>query len=286
MADRILRQKGLVVRHGAIELIEHWAIALSGLLLVLSGMFEMPMANRYYVSSIPGLAWSGDYIVSLKVHYAASIVFIAAALFHVVYHGLRGDLGMIPQKGDLRMSVKVIRSFFGGGEEPPFHKYLPEQRLAYIAMAVIIAMLILSGLVKTYKNIYAPDLSYGVVLWATWTHNIFFVLFLLAFLAHMAAIALKPNRPLVRGILSGAVRLDYASHRHPLWIAEIEAVEKKPAVERAGESPPEATETAVDETAPAPPAGTTAETSQEQAGAERGEAEGSVNNPNRKGESS
>ena len=27
--------------------IEHWAIALSGLALLLSGLFEMPMANRY-----------------------------------------------------------------------------------------------------------------------------------------------------------------------------------------------------------------------------------------------
>jgi cytochrome b subunit of formate dehydrogenase len=115
-----------------------------------------------------------------------------------------------------------MKSFFGTGKEPPFHKYLPEQRLAYVGMAAIIAMLIVSGLVKTYKNIYAPDISYAVVLWATWVHNIGFVLFVLAFLAHMAAIVLKPNRPMLRGILTGAVRLDYAEHRHPLWIDELE----------------------------------------------------------------
>jgi cytochrome b subunit of formate dehydrogenase len=222
MDDKILREKGRVVRHSVVELAEHWAIALSGLALVLSGMFEMPMASRYYISSVPGLAWSGDYIVSLKVHYAASIVFVAAALFHAVYHGLRGDRGMIPRKGDIRTSIEVVKSFFGTGKEPPFHKYLPEQRLAYVGMVVIIAMLIVSGLVKTYKNIYAPDMSYAVVLWATWVHNIGFVLFFFAFLAHMAAIVLKPNRPMLRGILTGAVRLDYAEHRHPLWIAEIE----------------------------------------------------------------
>ena len=222
MDDKILREKGRVVRHGIVELIEHWAIALSGLALVLSGMFEMPMANRYYISSVPGLAWSADFIVSLKVHYMASIVFVAAALFHVVYHGLRGDRGMIPRKGDLRTSIEVMKSFFGNGKEPPFHKYLPEQRLAYVGMVAIIAMLILSGLVKTWKNIYAPDMSYAVVLWATWVHNIGFVLFFFAFLAHMAAIVLKPNRPMLRGILTGAVRLDYATHRHPLWIGDLE----------------------------------------------------------------
>jgi len=225
MDEKILREKGRVVRHSIVELIEHWAIALSGLALVLSGMFEMPMANRYYISSVPGLAWSADFIVSLKVHYAASIVFVAAALFHAVYHGLRGDRGMIPRKGDVRTSIEVVKSFFGKGKEPPFHKYLPEQRLAYVGMVVIIAMLIVSGLVKTWKNIYAPDMSYTVVLWATWVHNIGFVLFVLAFLAHMAAIVLKPNRPMLRGILTGAVSLDYAGHRHPLWIAEIEGAQ-------------------------------------------------------------
>lgn len=225
MAERIIREKGLVIRHSAVELIEHWVIAISGLILALSGFFEMPTANRYYITSLPGFSWAGDFFVSLNVHYAASVLFIAAALFHLIYHGMRGDKGMIPQKGDFKTSVAVIKSFFGKGEEPPFHKYLPEQRLAYIGMAFIIVMLILSGLVKTYKNIYAPDMSLTVVLTATWIHNIFFVFFILAFLGHMAAIILKPNQPMVRGILTGAVRLDYARHRHPLWLEDIEKME-------------------------------------------------------------
>lgn len=260
MAEKIIREKGRVIRHSIVELIEHWAIALSGLALVLSGMFEMPMANRYYISSVPGLAWSADYIVSLTVHYVASIIFIAASLFHAVYHGLRGDRGMIPKKGDLRTSIEVMKSFFGKGKEPPFHKYLPEQRLAYAGMVFIIAMLILSGLVKTYKNIYAPDMSYAVVLWATWTHNIFFVLFVLAFLAHMAAIVLKPNRPMIRGILTGAVSLEYAVHRHPLWIKEIEGAKAPGKID---DSAIEAKDTAVEEQAKASDAGIAEEPSGE-----------------------
>jgi len=273
MSEKILREKGRVVRHSVVELTEHWAIALSGLALVLSGMFEMPMANRYYISSVPGLAWSADYMASLKVHYVASIVFVAAALFHAVYHGLRGDRGMIPRRGDIRTSIEVVKSFFGKGKEPPFHKYLPEQRLAYVGMVVIIAMLIVSGLVKTWKNIYAPDMSYAVVLWATWVHNIGFVFFILAFFAHMAAIVLKPNRPMLRGILTGAVSLDYAEHRHPLWIAEIEGASaarvKPPAIpaeESAGPEDPPVPAEAVAET-PADALSADGETAAPEAGA-------------------
>jgi cytochrome b subunit of formate dehydrogenase len=230
MTEKILPEKNLVVRHSALELIEHWAIAISGLVLFLTGMFELPMSKRYYISSVPGLGWSADYMTSLYLHYAAAIVFTAAAMFHVFYHGLRGEKGLLPQKGDFSESITVIKSLFGFGEEPPMHKYLPEQRLAYVGMAFIILMLILSGLVKTYKNIYSPDMSLTVVLWATWIHNIFFILFFLVFLAHMAAIALRSNWPMVRGIFTGKVRLDYARHRHQLWLAEIEPIQEIPAV--------------------------------------------------------
>lgn len=221
MSGRREKHPGLVRRHGLLELAEHWAVAASGLVLVVTGLFELPIAQRYYITELPGLAWSGDFIVSLNVHYAASVVFVAAALFHAVYHGLLGEKGMLPKQGDLRASVEVIRSFLGKGEEPPFHKYLPEQRLAYAGMAVIIAGLILSGLVKTFKNVYAPDMPLWLVMCATWAHNLFFVLFVLAFVAHMAAIAIRPNRPLVRSIFTGHVRLDYARARHPLWLESM-----------------------------------------------------------------
>jgi len=239
MSDRILKDQGLVVRHSLVELVEHWTIALSGLALLITGIFELPMANRYYITSVPGLGWSGDFIKSLYIHYAASVVFIAAAVFHLIYHGILGERGMIPRGGDLKTSIEVIKSFFGKGEEPPFGKYLPEQRLAYAGMAFIIAMLILSGLVKTYKNIYAPDMSLAWVLWATWIHNVFFVLFILAFVAHIGALALKPNRPMIRGIFTGSVGLDYARRRHPLWLKELEPAGEDTALQDGGQEPPQ-----------------------------------------------
>ncbi len=234
MSVSIHEEKNRVVRHGGLELAEHWALALSGLALLLSGLFELPMAARFKITTLPGLGWSGDFITSLSVHYVASVVFIAAASFHLVYHGLLQERGLVPQKGDLRASIEVVKTFFGKGEEPPFAKYLPEQRLAYVGMAVIIAVVILTGLVKTYKNVYAPDLSHTVVLWSTWLHNLFFVLFILAFTGHIGAIVLKPNRPMVRGMFTGSVRLDYARHRHPLWLAQMDTPTQVLPVEAGG----------------------------------------------------
>jgi len=220
VTDGIPRKQDLVRRHGLIEMVEHWAVALSGIMLIVTGLLELPVGRRYYITEIPGFSWADDFFVTLSLHYAAAIVFVAVAFFHLFYHGLRGDGGLIPRRGDLKASIAVIKSFFGKGEEPPFGKYLPEQRLAYMGMAALIVLLVLSGLVKTYMNLLNPQLSRPIALTATWIHNGAFFLFVLAFVAHIAALLIKPNRPLLRGMFTGYVGLDYARKRHPLWMDE------------------------------------------------------------------
>ena len=196
----------LIKRHQAIVLFEHWTIALSGLTLLLSGIFQLPSAARYKITSIPGFWWSGDFFLTLKIHYLASVLFVGAILFHVVYHWLLKERAMVPQRGDLSESIKVLKTFITNEPEPPFGKYLPEQRLAYVAIALPVLMLIVSGLVKTWKNVYAPDMERNLLLWMTWIHNIGFMLFFLAFFGHIGALLIKPNRPMLRGMFTGKVR--------------------------------------------------------------------------------
>jgi len=221
VTDRVYEEGGLVRRHGSVELVEHWVLALSGLILLASGLLELPLGRRYYVTEIPSVTWAGDFFVVLYIHYAAAILFVAVAFFHLFYHGLLGHNGLIPRRGDLKAAIVVIKSLIGKAEEPPFHKYLPEQRIAYAGMAFIIAMLIFSGLVKTYDNLVNPQLPYILALTATWVHNVFSLFFFLTFLVHVTALAIRPNRPLIRGIFTGFVRLDYVHDRHKLWLNDI-----------------------------------------------------------------
>jgi formate dehydrogenase gamma subunit len=221
MAEKILPDRNLVLRHSAVELLEHWVLALSGILLLFSGFGELPMYKRYLVTEIPGFSWTGDFYINLKIHYLAAIVFVGVIVFHFVYHGWLGHRGLLPKKGDWGNSVKTILSFVGIGEEPRADKYLPEQRLAYFYMAVVGAILVVTGIIKVLKNLPTVYFSPGIITAATLVHTFATIFFLLGVLAHLAALILKVNRPMVKPIFTGRMDLAYVQRRHSLWYEKI-----------------------------------------------------------------
>lgn len=49
---------------------------LSIAVLILSGLAQMPLFKRYYISEIPGLAWTANYHFNHILHYAAAAVLL------------------------------------------------------------------------------------------------------------------------------------------------------------------------------------------------------------------
>ncbi len=241
MRERIIEEEKVVLRHSPIELIEHWVLALSGLALIFSGFGELPMYKRFMVTKIPGLSWAGDFLINLQIHYLSGIVFVSIIVFHAVYHGWLGHQGLLPKKGDITASIKTILSMFGFGEEPPSHKYLPEQRLAYAYLGGIGLILVFTGLIKVIKNLPGVFLPPQFITAVTLIHTFATIFFLLGVLAHLAALIFKVNRPLAKSIFTKKVDLDYVKKRHPLWyqdlLGEGEKVEvKEIGVEEVGPS--------------------------------------------------
>ena len=219
--DMIHQEEGYVVRHSILVMIQHWLVAVSGLVLLFSGFGQMPVYKRYMLNNVPGFGWASDFILQFKIHMAAAAVFTFAAVFHLVYHYIEGGRSIMPMKGDLRESVHIIKAMVKGEKEPPHGKFLAEQRLAYAFIGVSIIVLILSGFLKFADNLPGVAIPFSIVFWNTMVHNVATVLFLLAFLAHIGAFVLKANWPLFTSMFNGKVKLDYAEERHPLWINEI-----------------------------------------------------------------
>ncbi len=221
MTEKIIEEEKIIIRHSIIELIEHWALAVSGLLLIFSGFGELPMYKRFMVTKIPGLNWAGDYFINLKIHYIAGFVFISIMIFHIIYHGLLGHKGLLPKKGDFKSSILTILSFFGFGKEPKFHKYLPEQRVAYAYLGLIGLILVITGVFKVLKNLPEINLKPELITTMTLIHTFGTLFFLLGVLAHLAALIFKVNRPLLKSIFIGEVDLNYIKERHTIWYEEL-----------------------------------------------------------------
>ncbi len=209
-------------RHSAIEMAEHWTIALSGILLLFTGIGELPLYKRYYfILDIPGLAWAGNYFIHLKLHYLFATFFTAAVVFHLLYHGLLKDRGLLPKKGDLVLSMHVLLAMVGIGKEPQADKYLPEQRIAYLSIGFIAVLLVVTGTFKIIKNIphlYVPPLLNGI---NTLVHTMAGFLFLLALVVHLAAFVFPANLPLLKSMFTGRIDLSYVRKRHGNWYRQL-----------------------------------------------------------------
>ena len=78
-----MNPKATILRQSLQNRIVHWGIALSTFSLILSGIFQMPIAKRYMINELPLLAWSGDYHISLIVHYVGAFFLIFFVQFQL-----------------------------------------------------------------------------------------------------------------------------------------------------------------------------------------------------------
>ncbi|MCX7965050.1 MAG: cytochrome b/b6 domain-containing protein [Syntrophorhabdaceae bacterium] len=211
-----------IKRHTIIEILEHWVLALSGIILLFSGLGCLPLFKRYYITEIPGFAWTGDFNTVTTVHYIASIFFVMVVFFHMFYHGIKGEFGLLPKKGDIKNSIKVLAAMIGLGKEPPSDKYLPEQRIAYAGIGFIIILLTITGIIKVLKNLEWVVLSPGSEAVNTVIHTLSGFVFMIAFIIHVAVvICFKSNWPLLKSMFTGWIDEEYVKHRHARWYEEL-----------------------------------------------------------------
>jgi membrane-associated PAP2 superfamily phosphatase len=58
-----------------------WSYGVAMVLALFTGFGNMPLYGRYYISDIPGFAWSGDFYANLYVHYISGAVLLALSVY-------------------------------------------------------------------------------------------------------------------------------------------------------------------------------------------------------------
>ncbi|MFN3921824.1 MAG: cytochrome b/b6 domain-containing protein [Caldimicrobium sp.] len=213
---------GKIKRYGAVVRFEHWLIAFSGIMLIFTGLGCLPLFKRYYITEIPGLRWTADFYLLTKLHYIFAIFFTFAIFFHIFFHVLRKDFGLLPKRGDFSNSIKMILASFGIGKEPPSDKWLPEQRFAYLGIGLVALAVLITGILKVIKNLEVIPFPPSIESLLNLLHTIFGGIFILLFLIHIFfVLAIKSNWPLLKAMITGEVDEEYVRHRHALWYEKI-----------------------------------------------------------------
>ena len=108
-------------------------------LLALSGIMQMPIASRYRIATIPGLAWLGDFWLTHKLHYLGAVGLLTLTSYVATRWILewRHEYALTP--------LGVVRTG-------------------------VVLLLILTGAVRVLKNL--PDISFAPdpTMWVDWAH--------------------------------------------------------------------------------------------------------------------
>jgi hypothetical protein len=109
------------------------------IVMAFTGFGQMPMFDRYYVSSIPGLGWSADFYFTHAIHY------IGAALL-------------------LALIGYTVLNFFLSGS-----RYLRLTASAYVRI-FLLGGLVLTGILRVLKNKPEVFFSPGLVMFIDLAH--------------------------------------------------------------------------------------------------------------------
>lgn len=121
-------------------------------LLAVTGTMQMPIASRYRIVAVPGLAWLGDFWLTHKLHYVGAI-------------GLLVLTGYVSTRWVLEWRREHALSAWG------------------LARAVLIGLLVATGAVRVLKNLPSVSFSPTPTMLVDWTHlGLAFLLGLLALL--------------------------------------------------------------------------------------------------------
>ncbi len=195
----------MVKKAGAFEIVNHWMLAGSCLVLALSGfafVFHLDGVAALFGGFPPMRAW----------HNISGVVF-AVSLFLTVFSYLPVSLSFSAD------DMKWLS--MGGGylsrnkkELPPQDKLNTGQKLYYLVLLGMGAVMSASGFTIWLLG------NKGLVLLSYFAHNLFFVFFMVAIPVHIY-LGTFANPGTLRIMLSGKVPLDWARRRYGKWVSRM-----------------------------------------------------------------
>lgn len=242
-----------VQRHDLSTVIAHWSNAAGVILALASGAVV--------------LRWV-DYRPELRlvfiIHYVGAALMLFGIFNHLSRHGVSGGTGLIPKSfsvlrdligelfeylGVFGPKEAVLRIPWPAGLRQPIARYVKallgykgsrtgkylatEQTLSYPPWAILMAVIVVTGVIKLLKYLYA--LPGPVVTTATALHDLATIAIGVMLILHLLPLLLVPaNWPLLLSMFKTTVPRKYVEERHPAWYAKLKVRESRPEPVRTG----------------------------------------------------
>ncbi len=245
--DAILGDK--VRRHDTSVILAHWLNAVGLILGLVSGAIILRWVER-----------PDEIRTIFVIHYLGASLAIFAIFNHLTRHGVSGGTGLIPK------SFSVIRDVIGellaylglfgpdeavlripwpkairipiaryakallGYKESETGKYLStEQIISYPPWAMLIALIVFTGLIKSLR--YTWNIPASLLVWATGIHDLVAIAIGVMLVIHLLPLLLVPaNWTLLLSMFRSTVPLEYVKKRHPKWYRTLKANQSEPAI--------------------------------------------------------
>lgn len=201
----------MVRKAGAFEILNHWVMAISCIILAVSGygfLFHIEGIGSFF----------GGFNSMRAIHNYFGIAFSVSLFFSMFFYIKESltydadDIGWIKVLGGyLSKKAKV----------PPMGRLNTGQKFYYIALVIFGAAISVTGYL-----IWLLPQNKLYLLYSHLFHNISFVILMIAVPAHMYLGSLA-NPGTFRIMVYGTVPYWWAKKKHPKWVAELETTVRK-----------------------------------------------------------
>lgn len=202
-------KSNLVVRYSATDRINHWVVAITFIMLVLSGLALFHPAFFFLSHLFGGGPWTRI------LHPFIGVVMFVAFLGLIVRFWSNNYITQADREWQKHFGEILANK---ATNLPPIGKYNIGQKYLFWSLIVIFPILVISGFI-IWRPYFAPFFSIPVIRLGALIHAVMAFIAIVTIIVHVyAAIWTKGT---IRAMTRGTVTVAWAKYHHLLWYKEI-----------------------------------------------------------------
>jgi formate dehydrogenase subunit gamma len=202
-------QTNLVQRHDTNERINHWLVAITFVLLALSGLALFHPAFFFLTNLFGGGTWSRI------LHPFIGVIMFVSFLALVAKFWADNHITDADREWGKHLSEIMANK---AKNLPEIGKYNLGQKAIFWTLVILIPLLLVSGFI-IWQPYFAPIFPIGLVRFAVLVHAFAAFIAIVTIIAHVYAAIW--TRGSIRAMTRGTVTAAWARHHHPAWYKEV-----------------------------------------------------------------